>query len=70
MPYIEDRIVHDADAHTMETPEWLEPFSDPDMRDAIQVEFDKAFSVLEVRRLIRSLIGRTMLHSVQVMKES
>ena len=43
MPYIEDRIVHDADAHIMETPDWLKPFSDPDMRDAIQVEFDKVF---------------------------
>jgi len=43
MAYIEDRIVHDADAHTMETPDWLKPFSDPDMRDAIQVEFDKVF---------------------------
>jgi predicted TIM-barrel fold metal-dependent hydrolase len=43
MPYIEDRIVHDADAHIMETPDWLKPFSDPDMRDAIQVEFDEVF---------------------------
>ena len=43
MPHIEDRVVHDADSHTMETPDWLKPFSDPRMRDAIQVEFDKLF---------------------------
>ncbi len=23
MPYVEGRIVHDADAHIMETPNWL-----------------------------------------------
>ena len=28
MSYIENRIVHDADAHVMETKGWLEPFAD------------------------------------------
>jgi predicted TIM-barrel fold metal-dependent hydrolase len=28
MPYVEDRLVHDADSHVMETPDWLEPFAD------------------------------------------
>lgn len=27
MPYVEDRIIHDADAHTMEPPEWLDEFA-------------------------------------------
>jgi len=27
MPYVEDRVIHDADAHTMEPPEWLEEFA-------------------------------------------
>ncbi|MDG2114648.1 MAG: amidohydrolase family protein [Actinomycetota bacterium] len=27
MPYIEDRLIHDADAHTMEPPEWLDEFA-------------------------------------------
>ena len=27
MPYVEGRVIHDADAHTMEPPEWLEPFA-------------------------------------------
>ncbi len=43
MSYIEDRIVHDADAHVMETPNWLEPFADPKFRDEIQRQFDKVF---------------------------
>ena len=28
MAYIEDRVVHDADSHVMETVDWLEPFLD------------------------------------------
>ena len=28
MAYIEDRVVHDADAHVMETADWLEPYLD------------------------------------------
>ncbi len=27
MPYVEDRVVHDADAHVMETPEWIEAYA-------------------------------------------
>ena len=26
MPYVENRVIHDADAHTMEPPEWLDGF--------------------------------------------
>lgn len=35
MPYIEDRLVHDADAHIMETPGWLRRYADPALRDRI-----------------------------------
>ena len=35
MPYIEDRLVHDADAHLMETPNWLRNYADPEIRDRI-----------------------------------
>jgi predicted TIM-barrel fold metal-dependent hydrolase len=35
MPYIEDRLVHDADAHIMETPGWLRGYADPAIRDRI-----------------------------------
>ncbi|MGZ4691389.1 MAG: amidohydrolase family protein [Acidimicrobiia bacterium] len=36
MPYVSDRIVHDADAHIMETPTWLRDHADPDIRDRIR----------------------------------
>ncbi len=35
MAYIEDRVVHDADAHVMETPFWLRDHADPAIRDRI-----------------------------------
>jgi uncharacterized protein len=33
VPYVEDRIVHDADAHIMETPDWLDSYLDPGLAD-------------------------------------
>lgn len=35
MAYIEGRLVHDADAHIMETPFWLRDHADPAIRDRI-----------------------------------
>ncbi|MDH4169590.1 MAG: amidohydrolase family protein [Acidimicrobiia bacterium] len=35
MPYITDRLVHDADAHIMETPDWLRDHADPQLRERI-----------------------------------
>ena len=36
MPYSSGRVVHDADAHIMETPNWLRDYADPDVRDRIE----------------------------------
>ena len=36
VPYIENRRVHDADAHIMETPTWLRDHADPAIRDRIE----------------------------------
>ena len=36
MPYVEGRVVHDADAHIMETPNWLRDHADPEVRDRIE----------------------------------
>src|SRR5688500_14660129 len=36
MLYIEGRVVHDADAHIMETPNWLRDHADPEFRDRIE----------------------------------
>jgi predicted TIM-barrel fold metal-dependent hydrolase len=32
VPYVEGRVVHDADSHVVETPDWLAPWADPDVR--------------------------------------
>jgi predicted TIM-barrel fold metal-dependent hydrolase len=35
MPYVSGRVVHDADAHIMETPTWLRDHADPGIRDRV-----------------------------------
>jgi predicted TIM-barrel fold metal-dependent hydrolase len=35
MPYIQDRVVHDADAHVFETPGWFEPWVEDSLKDAM-----------------------------------
>lgn len=36
MPYVTGRVVHDADAHIMETPTWLRDHADPGVRERIK----------------------------------
>jgi predicted TIM-barrel fold metal-dependent hydrolase len=36
MPYVSGRVVHDADAHIMETPTWLRDHAEPAVRDRIE----------------------------------
>ncbi|HZT67714.1 MAG TPA: amidohydrolase family protein [Acidimicrobiales bacterium] len=36
MPYAGDLLIHDADAHVMETPDWLRDYADPPVRDRLQ----------------------------------
>ena len=36
MPYNDGRVIHDADAHLMETPNWLRDHADPAVRDRIE----------------------------------
>jgi predicted TIM-barrel fold metal-dependent hydrolase len=35
VPYNDHRLIHDADAHIMETPTWLRDYADPSIRDRI-----------------------------------
>jgi len=39
MPYAEDRAIHDADAHTMETPDWIEAFATKRVSDFFRDHF-------------------------------
>ena len=36
MTYAGTRDIHDADSHIMETPDWLVPFADPDVRSRLE----------------------------------
>ena len=36
MPYAEGRVVHDADAHVVETPDWLVQWADPGIRERMR----------------------------------
>lgn len=36
MPYAEGRVVHDADSHVMELPDWIEGYADPGVRDRLR----------------------------------
>lgn len=36
MPYAEGRVIHDADAHIMEPPDYFAGFADPDVRDRLK----------------------------------
>ena len=52
MPYVENRIIHDADAHTMEPPEWLDEFATPAVREYAMANFsigdnDKVFGEID-----------------------
>jgi predicted TIM-barrel fold metal-dependent hydrolase len=35
VPYVKSGIVHDADAHVMESPDWLQRHADPGLRDRV-----------------------------------
>jgi predicted TIM-barrel fold metal-dependent hydrolase len=39
MPYAEGRTFHDADSHVMETPDWLAPYADPQVRERMKPLF-------------------------------
>ena len=40
MAYVEDRVIHDADAHVMETPDWIEGYASKRVLDYALEHFD------------------------------
>lgn len=55
MPYVEGRVLHDADAHVMETADWVRSYADPAIRDrleplrftAVDHDTDRANEIIE-----------------------
>ncbi len=55
VPYATGRTYLDADSHVVETPEWLEPFADPAIRDRIrQLDLGKGGGELARKALDRA----------------
>ncbi|HUP87501.1 MAG TPA: amidohydrolase family protein [Acidimicrobiales bacterium] len=54
MPYITDRVVHDADAHVFEAPGWLDPWVDPDIRDRLEAYTRKSRGVVAHVEAVRA----------------
>jgi len=62
MPYVENRIIHDADAHTMEPPEWLEGFGSRAVVDYAREHFtigdnEQAFVEIDRARALQTDTG-------------
>ena len=59
MSYVQDRIIHDADAHVMETPEWIEAFAPKRVNDYLLEHFsigapEIAFREIEAARALHA----------------
>lgn len=59
MPYVENRVIHDADAHTMEPPEWLDSFGSKAVIDYARDHFsigdnEKVFGEIERCRALQA----------------
>ena len=59
MPYVENRIIHDADAHTMEPPEWLDEFASSAVAEYVRSSFsigdnDKVYSEIDSCRALQA----------------
>ena len=57
MPYIENRIVHDADSHTMELPNWYKDYGSKKVQDAFVDRFNNSKAGLEDKWLDDLLVS-------------
>jgi uncharacterized protein len=55
MPYIEGRVVHDADAHIMEEPTWLVDHADPDVREKLRPNVELGLAPGEAESIAKAL---------------
>ena len=54
MPYITDRVVHDADSHTMELPHWFSEFGTDLVKKAFGERFNPGMDLRSLPKLHRS----------------
>jgi len=52
LPYVEGRVVHDADAHVFETPGWLDRYLEPALRERLGAQAASGHPRLNVDRLV------------------
>lgn len=55
MPYIEGRVVHDADAHIMEVPTWLVEHADPDVSEKLRPNVELGLGPGEAEGIAKAL---------------
>src|SRR4029077_9053710 len=55
MPYIEGRVVHDADAHIMEEPTWILDHADPNVREQLAPSLDLGLAPGEAEGIAKAL---------------
>ena len=60
MPYITDRVVHDADSHAMELPHWFSEFGTDLVKKAFGERFNPGMDLRSLPKLHRS----TLLYSI------
>lgn len=53
MTYAGDRIIHDADSHVVETPDWFEPYADPAVRARMDAVYVSTVKPGEERHIAR-----------------
>ena len=59
MAYVEGRVVHDADSHVMETPDWIEAFAPAQVNDHLLANF----SLGDLSAAFREIEGCRELHA-------
>jgi len=76
VPYAEGRVFHDADAHVLETPEWLIPHADPDLRPRLRplvltgVRPGEEAFIEEIRRRHRDPVFRAAAESEIMLRKN
>jgi len=58
MSYIEDRVVHDADAHVMETADWLDAFLEQDVAQPVREMIARGFGEMRSEHVAKAIAAQ------------